>query len=213
MREYNQFEVLVKRFPILECCLPSLADTHKELSAAFRGGKKLLVCGNGGSCADADHIVGELMKGFVKKRVIPTAVSDKLKALDAERGNLLSDMLQMSFRAINLCQHTALNSAFSNDRDPSMIYAQQVLGYVDSGDVFLGISTSGNAENVYLAALTAKVFGAVVIGLTGEDGGNLGKIADILINVPGRCTYQIQELHLPVYHALCLSLEEEFFHD
>lgn len=202
---------LVNRYPVLESVRDDIEKVYKVLVECYENGGKLLVVGNGGSAADSEHIVGELMKGFVKKRPVSEEMREALLRMDPERGAALADNLQGGLPAIALTAHTALNTAFANDKDPVMIYAQQVNGYGKAGDVFLGISTSGNAENVMYAAVTAKAKGLKVLALTGKDGGKLAKIADVSIIVPSKETYQIQELHLPVYHALCLMLEEHFY--
>lgn len=204
-------EELIGRYPVLESCRESIRQAYQALEECFLAGGKLLVAGNGGSAADSDHIVGELMKGFVKKRPLPDSLVQALKEADPQRGAELSQKLQGALPAIALTNHVALSSAFANDVDGILSYAQQVNGYGNRGDVFLGISTSGNAENVMYAAVTARAKGMKVIGLTGRDGGKLGAFADISIVVPKQETYQIQELHLPVYHALCLMLEERFY--
>ena len=170
-----------------------------------------MIAGNGGSAADSEHIVGELMKGFVKRRPLSEELKQALEAADPIRGKELAEKLQGALPAIALTNHAALSSAFANDVDGVLSYAQQVNGYGRAGDVFLGISTSGNAENVMYAAVTARAKGMRVIALTGKTGGNLGAFADISIIVPEQETYKIQELHLPIYHALCLMLEERFY--
>lgn len=206
-----QLERLIRRHPALEPLRETIWTAYQNMEASFACGGKLLVCGNGGSAADADHIVGELMKGFVKKRPLPDSLVQALKEADPQRGAELSQKLQGALPAIALTNHVALSSAFANDVDGILSYAQQVNGYGNRGDVFLGISTSGNAENVMYAAVTARAKGMKIIGLTGRDGGKLGAFADISIVVPKQETYQIQELHLPVYHALCLMLEKRFY--
>ena len=177
----------------------------------YENGGKLLIVGNGGSAADSEHIVGELMKGFVKHRPVDDAMRKALSEVDPARGAALAEKLQGGLPAIALTAHTALSTAFANDMDPVMCYAQQVHGYGKPGDVFLGISTSGNAENVMYAAVTAKAKGMKVVALTGKDGGKLAKISDVAMIMPEQETYKIQELHLPVYHVLCLMLEEHFY--
>ena len=204
-------EELIGRDPVLGPCRESIRQAYQALEECFLAGGKLLVAGNGGSAADSDHIVGELMKGFVKKRPLPDSLVQALKEADPQRGAELSQKLQGALPAIALTNHVALSSAFANDVDGILSYAQQVNGYGNRGDVFLGISTSGNAENVMYAAVTARAKGMKIIGLTGRDGGKLGAFADISIVVPKQETYQIQELHLPVYHALCLMLEKRFY--
>jgi D-sedoheptulose 7-phosphate isomerase len=181
------------------------------LITCYRQGMKVLVCGNGGSCSDSDHIVGELMKGFEHKRPIEESLKNKLTVLAGERGNYLSEKLQQGLPAISLSAHSALITAIANDTDPDLIFAQQIVGYGNAGDVLIAISSSGNSRNVVDAVITAKAKGMVVIGLTGETGGKLKPFCDILINVPERRTFLVQELHLPVYHTLCLVVENTIF--
>lgn len=202
---------LIERYPVLASVENEIRTAYQVLERAYTNHKKLLVGGNGGSCADAEHIVGELMKGFVKKREIPKTMQERLLGLDQELGKQLANGLQSSLRAIAITGHAGLSTAFANDVDPEMTYAQQVNGYGDEGDVLLAISTSGNAKNLIYAALTARAKDMPVILLSGKDGGKLRAIADVSIVVPNQETYQIQELHLPIYHALCLQLEDKFF--
>lgn len=202
---------LIERYPVLASVENEIRTAYQVLERAYTNHKKLLVGGNGGSCADAEHIVGELMKGFVKKREIPKTMQERLLGLDQELGKQLANGLQSSLRAIAITGHAGLSTAFANDVDPEMTYAQQVNGYGDEGDVLLAISTSGNAKNLIYAALTARAKDMPVVLLSGKDGGKLRAIADVSIVVPNQKTYQIQELHLPIYHALCLQLEDKFF--
>lgn len=202
---------LIERYPVLASVENEIRTAYQVLEKAYTNHKKLLVGGNGGSCADAEHIVGELMKGFVKKREIPKTMQERLLGLDQELGKQLANGLQSSLRAIAITGHAGLSTAFANDVDPEMTYAQQVNGYGDEGDVLLAISTSGNSKNLIYAALTARAKDMPVILLSGKDGGKLRAIADVSIVVPNQKTYQIQELHLPIYHALCLQLEDKFF--
>lgn len=202
---------LFERHPALLAVRQEIEEAYEILERCFAGGNKLLIAGNGGSASDGEHIVGELMKGFVKRRPLPEAEKEALIAADPVRGAALAGSLQQGLPAIALTGHTSLSTAFANDVDGTMVYAQQVNGYGNAGDVFLGISTSGNAENIMYAAVTAKAKGMKVIGLTGKDGGKLKTAADMAIVVPEQETYKIQELHLPVYHALCLMLEERFY--
>ena len=202
---------LIERYPVLASVENEIRTAYQVLERAYTNHKKLLVGGNGGSCADAEHIVGELMKGFVKKREIPKTMQERLLGLDQERGKQLANGLQSSLRAIAITGHAGLSTAFANDVDPEMTYAQQVNGYGDEGDVLLAISTSGNSKNLIYAALTARAKNMPVVLLSGKDGGKLRAIADVSIVVPNQKTYQIQELHLPIYHALCLQLEDKFF--
>ena len=202
---------LVSRYPQLAVCREDIAKAFAVLSGSYHNRGKLLICGNGGSAADAEHIVGELMKGFKSPRRLDEASQKRLKDIDKEQGRLLAEHLQGALPAIALDGHPALSTAYMNDCEPLMCFAQQVNGYGREGDVLLGISTSGNSKNVIYAAVTAKAKGMKVIGLTGENGSRLSGMADVCIRVPETETYKVQELHLPVYHCLCLMLEEEFF--
>jgi D-sedoheptulose 7-phosphate isomerase len=197
---------------------PELGASKKDISKAFEllknsyGNKgKLLICGNGGSAADSDHIVGELMKRFSIPRAIPEELKTKLENNFGEQGKYMASRLEGSLPAISLNGHNALSSAFANDVDAQLIYAQQVVGYGNKEDILMGISTSGNAKNVVAAMIVAKAKGMKVLGLVGRDGGEFNKYCDVLINVGGNSTPQIQELHLPVYHVLCQTLEYHFF--
>jgi D-sedoheptulose 7-phosphate isomerase len=177
----------------------------------FEAGGKLLVCGNGGSAADAEHIVGELMKGFVRARPIGPDLRVKLEAVDPVMGRRLAASLQSALPAIALTGHPSLSSAFANDVDPALVFAQQVLGYGLAGDVLLAISTSGRAVNVLHAAVAARALGLKVIALTGEGGGELAALCDLCLRVPERETWKAQELHQALYHAICLAVEAAFF--
>lgn len=210
-KQQEIFEELFVRYPVLETNREDILKAYEVLEACYQKGGKLLVAGNGGSCADAEHIVGELMKGFKKHRPLSGELQKRLALENTEHGEKLARSLQGSLRAIALDGHPGLSTAFANDVDADMIFAQQVCGYGDQGDVFLGISTSGNSKNVDYAVTIARAKGLSVIGLTGKDGGKLGKRADVAIIVPEPETFKIQELHLPIYHALCLMLEEGFF--
>lgn len=202
---------LVSRYPQLTVCKEEIVRTFAVLSEAYHNQCKLLICGNGGSAADAEHIVGELMKGFKSPRHLDEVSQNRLKNVDSGLGDLLAKNLQGALPAIALDGHPALSTAYMNDCDPLMCFAQQVNGYGRGGDVLLGISTSGNSKNVIYAAITAKARGMKVIGLTGAKESKLSELADVCIRVPETETYKVQELHLPVYHCLCLMLEEEFF--
>lgn len=212
-RLQKHIDLLVQRYPALIECKTAVISAYDVLEKCFAGGGKLLVAGNGGSCADAEHIVGELMKGFKLPRKLPADFAAKLAAVDAERGAELAEKLQGGLPAIALDGHQGLNTAFINDVEGGglLVYAQQVNGYGREGDVFLGISTSGNSKNIMYATVVARAKGMKVIGLTGAKGGELAAVADVAIKVPSVETYMIQELHLPVYHTLCLMLEERFF--
>ena len=202
---------LIDRYPKLIVCREDIVRAYELLETAYSIGRKLLVSGNGGSASDSEHIVGELMKEFKLKRKVYSQQADALKQIDPELGQILADNLQGALPAISLTGHSSLTTAFMNDAMPELVFAQQVNGYGKPGDVFLGISTSGNSKNVLYAAVNAKAKGLKVIGLTGERESKLMKYADVCIRVPETETYKIQELHLPVYHCLCLMLEDKFF--
>jgi D-sedoheptulose 7-phosphate isomerase len=204
-------EDLIKRYPALETLKDKISDAGQALISCYENKGKVLVCGNGGSSSDSDHIVGELMKGFEHKRPIDEQFKNKLLEIDRERGRFLSEKLQIGLPAISLTAQTALITAVANDNDASVIFAQQVVGYGNGGDILIAISSSGNSQNVLDAILVAKAKGLKVIGLTGESGGKMNGLCDVLINVPGKRTASVQELHLPVYHALCVMVESHFF--
>ena len=207
----EQLNLLIERYPKLAVCKEDIKKAYELLESAYSNGRKLLVCGNGGSASDSEHIVGELMKEFKLKRKVYSDQATALKAIDPELGQVLADNLQGALPAICLTGHSSLTTAFMNDANADLVFAQQVNGYGKSGDVFLGISTSGNSKNVLYAAVNAKAKGLKVIGLTGAKESKLMKYADVCIRVPETETYKIQEYHLPVYHCLCLMLEEKFF--
>ena len=210
--ENNFFlDELITRYPQLATVKEEIGKAVASLIDCYENGGKVLICGNGGSCSDSDHIVGELMKGFENKRRISGDLKKNLLESAGERGVYLAEKLQHALPAISLTAHTALITAVANDTDADLIFAQQVVGYGNPGDVIIGISSSGNSQNVVDALITAKAKEMVVIGLTGETGGKMKEHCDILINVPGRRTAFVQELHLPVYHVLCLMVENHFF--
>lgn len=206
-------ETLEARYPDLQVCTNDIEHAYQLLKDAFTNGNKLLLCGNGGSASDSEHIVGELMKGFELKRPINTTIREKLLQQDTDIGTYLANKLQGALPAIALTTHSALISAISNDIAGDMAFAQQVYGYGQVGDILLGISTSGNSRNVIHAVYVAKALGLKTIGLTGKTGGEMSALCDVTICVPHDTTAQIQERHLPVYHALCSLLEQEFFDD
>jgi D-sedoheptulose 7-phosphate isomerase len=202
---------LLERYPKLVSVGDEILSAADCLIDCYENGGKVLVCGNGGSCSDSDHIVGELMKGFEHKRPVAQALKTQLKEIGGERGSYLAEKLQHGLPAISLTAHSGLITAVANDTDADLIFAQQVVGYGKTGDVLIAISSSGNSQNILDAVLIAKAKGLSVIGLTGESGGKMQSICDILINVPGKRTAFVQELHLPVYHALCVMIENHFF--
>lgn len=204
---------LITRYPALSVCKEDINKTYYILEQCFQNGNKLLIAGNGGSCADSQHIVGELMKGFKLPRKCSAEFAEKLKAIDLVRGSELAEKLQGGLPAIALADHQGLNTAYINDVANSglLTYAQQVYGYGRKDDVFLGISTSGNSKNVMNAVVVAKAIGMKVIGLTGQNGGELAQVADVTIRAPETETFLIQEFHLPIYHCICLMLEARFF--
>lgn len=202
---------LIERYPKMEGNRQEIIDAYLILEECYEQDGKLLIAGNGGSAADAEHIAGELMKRFKLPRPVSPEFAVKLQNADYERGKILAKNLERGLMAIPLVAHEALSTAYLNDVDGLGVFAQQLYGFGRLGDVFLGISTSGNSQNVMNAAVVAKALGMKVIGLTGNEGGELAKTADVVIKVPEEETYRIQELHLPVYHCLCLMLEEKFF--
>lgn len=207
----KHIDLLVERYPALKECKEDIVKAYNCLESSYENDRKLLVCGNGGSASDSEHIVGELMKEFKLKRKVYAELEDALKAIDPELGATLGQHLQGALPAITLTAHSSLTTAFMNDSEPILVFAQQVNGYGKKDDCFLGISTSGNSMNVLYAAVTAKAKGLKVIGLTGHKESKLSKLADVCIRVPEIETYKVQELHLPVYHCLCLMLEDHFF--
>lgn len=207
----DHLQQLIERYPIFSTARENIAKAYHLLEETFAGGKKLLIAGNGGSAADAEHITAELMKSFMKKRPLDYDFVSRLEQIDSEHAVYLRGVLQRGLPAISLASNAAFLTACANDISGDSIFAQQVYGYGNEGDTFLGISTSGNSKNIYYAAITAKAKNMKTIALSGAAGGMLAKYADVAINVPETDTYKIQELHLPVYHCLCLMLEERFF--
>ena len=207
----KHIDLLISRYPALRDVKEDIIAAYLLMEECYENGGKLLVAGNGGSAADAEHIVGELMKGFKLPRKPEADFAKKLIAEDMELGTVLAENLHGALPAIALDGHPALSTACLNDCEPPLGFAQQVNGYGNAGDVFLGISTSGNSKNVLYAAIVAKAKEMDVIGLTGSMNSKLGTMADVTMKVPATETYKIQELHLPVYHCLCLMLEDRFF--
>lgn len=207
----HRLDDLIARYPVLEQEKASVTKAYAVMEACFQTDGRLLIAGNGGSAADADHMVGELMKGFVKPRKVSRDFSKKLLSTDRQMGQQLSEKLQGALPAIALTNHTALSTAYLNDADPLLGFAQQVYGYGRKGDVLLAISTSGSSRNILYACVAARAIGMQIIGLTGGNGGRLKEFADVTVAVAANETYQVQELHLPIYHTWCLMLEEQFF--
>lgn len=207
----DYLQQLIERYPQLKTCKDAIFQAFNLLVESYEHSGTLLIAGNGGSAADAEHIAGELMKSFVKKRLLPPDMLNRIIQIDPEAGAYLSKNLQGGLRVVSLVNHSALISACINDIDGNVIYAQQVSALGAPGDVFLGISTSGNAKNIYYAMITAKAKDMKTIALTGGTGGLIAKAADLAIIVPETETYKIQELHLPVYHTLCLMVEDYFY--
>lgn len=192
---------LLKRYPVLSDCSEEIEKALELMIETYKNGGKILVCGNGGSASDSDHIVGELMKGFLSPR----------KVTDERISPELRENLQGSLPAISLCSQNAIMTAFINDVKPDMMFAQQVYGYAKSEDLVIGISTSGNSGNVVNAVKVARDMGVKTIALTGANGGKLSEICDVTIKAPETETYKIQEYHLPIYHYLCAETEKYFF--
>jgi len=207
----NHLEELLRRYPALGPMRSAIEAAFRAMESCYAAGGKLLVCGNGGSAADSDHIVGELMKGYLAPRPIPPEVAAALRKADPELGPALAESLQGALAAVNLTAGSALLSAFGNDVRPELAYAQAAWGLGRRGDVLLGISTSGNAANVRSALVVGRAKGMTTIGLTGRTGGRMAGLCDILLAVPADRTFEIQELHLPIYHCLCAMLEQRFF--
>ncbi|NLC68099.1 MAG: SIS domain-containing protein [Clostridiaceae bacterium] len=203
-------EDLLDKYGNLEACKSDIWDSFVIIRDCFASGGKLLLCGNGGSAADCEHIVGELMKSFLLERPLEEVESQKIKAYFPDEWEYLSRYLQKALPAISLVSLISLSTAYTNDVNPDMLFAQQVYGYGKEGDVLLGISTSGNSKNVINALKIARVFGLKTIGLTGKDGGKMKDICDVTIIAPASSTHEVQELHLPIYHALCAMLEAHF---
>jgi len=208
---YQHVNRLIERYPSLSVCRESIVDAYQILEDCYLHDGKLLIAGNGGSAADSEHMAGELMKRFKRPRPVPKEFAEKLMAIDPVRGGELSRNLERGLMAIPLVAHEAMTTAYINDVDGYGVFAEQLYGFGRPGDVFLGISTSGNSRNVMSATVVARALDIKVIGLTGMPGGELAKVSDVAIKVPEKETYLIQELHLPVYHCLCLMLEDHFF--
>lgn len=210
-RLYKHVDLLIRRHPSLEVIKQDIIDGYLVIEEGYLNGGKLLIAGNGGSAADAEHIVGELMKRFKLPRPVSKEFAEKLMEVDSSRGAELAKNLECSLMAIPLVAHEALSTAYINDVDGLGVFAQQLFGFGRKGDVFLGISTSGNSRNIMNATVVARALGIKTVGLTGGNGGELATVADVNVKAPEIETYMIQELHLPIYHCWCLMLEDKFF--
>lgn len=211
MNPLKHVDVLIERYSELAGERENIIKAYHIIENCYANGGKLLVAGNGGSASDSEHIVGELMKGFEKARKLSKEYKEKLLEIDEKMGKVLGENLQESLPAIALDGHSALSTAYMNDCEPQLCFAQQLNGFGKDGDVFLGISTSGNSKNIIYAATVAKAKGMKIIGLTGAKDSKLSEMADITIRSSQTRTYMIQEHHLPIYHCLCLMLEDRFF--
>ena len=207
----KHIDLLMKRYPSIASCKQDIINAYLIMEECYEHDGKLLIAGNGGSAADSEHIAGELMKRFKTPRPVTPGMAEKLKQIDPVRGENLAKNLERGLMAIPLVAHEALSTAYINDVDGLGVFAQQLFGFGREGDVFLGISTSGNSKNVMSATVVARALGIRVIGLTGAKGGELAEVADVIVRVPETETYMIQELHLPIYHCWCLMLEDKFF--
>lgn len=211
MKKDKPLESLCERYPALSGLKTSVSHAADRIIRCYRHGGKVLICGNGGSSADADHLAGELMKSFELQRPLDKSLKDRLQLISNKRGTYLSEKLEHALPAISLSSHTALTTAISNDMDPSVIFAQQIMGYANEGDILVAISTSGNSANVIDACIVAKALNLCVIAITGKTGGKMKQYCDILVNVPETRTAQVQELHLPILHTICRIVENHFY--
>ena len=207
----KHIDLLITRYPKLASIRQKIEDAYEVMEECYRNGGKILIAGNGGSAADSEHMAGELMKRFKIPRPVEDDFAERMKAIDPVRGVELAKNLERSLMAIPLVAHEALTTAYINDVDGLGVFAQQLYGFGRPGDVFIGISTSGNSKNVMNATVVARALGIKVIGLTGAAGGELGGVSDVAVKAPETETYMIQELHLPIYHCWCLMLEDAFF--
>jgi D-sedoheptulose 7-phosphate isomerase len=209
----SEIEKTLRRHTGLEACRGEIERAVELVVSAYRAGRKVLTAGNGGSSADADHIVGELMKRFARPRPLAHTIRTRIEnaPIESELKRRLEDGLEQPLKAVNLAAHTALYTAFANDADPALAYAQALLGFADAGDVLIAISTSGGSENVVAAAALARALDVSVIALTGASGGRLAELADAAIRAPAHVTAEVQEYHLPIYHTICAAVEAELF--
>ncbi len=207
----KHIDFLLERYPKLKVCKKEIIEAYLIMEECYEHDGKLLIAGNGGSAADSEHMAGELMKRFMIPRPIKKEMAERIKEIDPVRGEELAINLEIGLMAIPLVAHEALTTAYINDVDGLGVFAQQLFGFGRQGDVFIGISTSGNSRNVMYATVVARALGIKVIGLTGNDGGELANVSDVVVKVPETETYMIQEMHLPVYHCWCRMLEDKFF--
>lgn len=207
----NHLDTLCSRYPALGGLRDNIAEASEMIISCYNRGGKLLVCGNGGSSADAEHFTAELMKSFEKERPLDKSLIDRLRKISPARGRFLGEKLNHALPAIPLPSNTALSTAISNDNGSSLIFAQQVIGYGNEGDILVGLSTSGNSLNVIDACITARALNMSVIGFTGKTGGRMKHFCDILVNVPETRTAWVQELCLPALHTVCLIVEDYFY--
>ena len=211
MEEVDFIIKMINRYTALESCKKDILEASEAIIKCYSYNGKLLICGNGGSSSDADHIVGELMKSFEMKRPLDDGLKNRMLLVAGDKGEFIAGKLQNALPAISLNAHTSLISAIANDMDPNLVFAQQIVGYGRKGDVLIALSTSGNSRNIVDAVITAKALGLTVIGLTGNSGGEMKQYCDIAVCVPADKTAEVQELHLPVYHTLCRIVENSFF--
>lgn len=204
-------DLFFEKYKIMSHLRDPVAEAIAVIIRCYSDGRKILICGNGGSSAEADHFAGEMMKSFEMKRPLDNSFKNRLKSISVERGKYLAEMLEHALPVISLSSQTALTTAIANDTDPSLIFAQQVIGFGDEKDVLIALSTSGNSGNIIDACITAKALNMNVIGFTGKTGGRMKKYCDILVNVPETRTALVQELHLPVLHAICQIIESHFY--
>ena len=207
----DMLKELFERYPALAACKDDILAAEELMMDAYKSGGKIMVCGNGGSCSDSEHIVGELMKGFLLMRHMDAATEKKFRDALGDDADEFVDKLQGGIPAISLPSQSAVLSAFVNDVDPSLMYAQLVYGYAREGDLLIAISTSGNSKNAVAAAKVAKAMGIKTLALTGAKESKLSALCNVTVNVPETETFKVQELHLPVYHYLCASVEKRIF--
>lgn len=210
-RLYKHVNLLIERYPDLKEIREQIIEAYLIMEKCYENNGKLLIAGNGGAAADAEHIAGELMKRFRIPRPVSKEFASKLCEIDPVRGENLAKKLERSLTAIPLVAHEAFTTAYINDVDSLTVFAQQLFGFGRMGDVFLGISTSGNSNNIIFASVAARALGIKVIGLTGAFGGELGEVAEVVVKVPETETYRIQEYYMPIYHCWCIMLEDKFF--